>query len=142
MAGTPGDPSALITAELRIHQAPTHDVEDPTSLYTVAVHRVINVDSMGYELKFHITVNDDSVQMSFFFIKMFVVTNMVVLLIVFRNLKIEQVTAVNTSAGSEGWLEFNVTSPLATWLAAPADNHGFFVTLHPHSQPGSFIIIR
>lgn len=53
MAGTPGDPSALITAELRIHQAPPHDVEDPTSLYVVVVHRVINVDSMGYE--FHIS---------------------------------------------------------------------------------------
>lgn len=52
VAGTPGDPSALITAELRIHQAPPHDVDDPTSLYTVVVHRVINVDSMGYELKF------------------------------------------------------------------------------------------
>lgn len=57
--------------------------------------------------------------------------------VVSSNLKMEQVIAVNTSAGSEGWLEFNVTGSLATWLSAPADNRGFFVTLHPHSQPGN-----
>lgn len=48
----------------------------------------------------------------------------------------EKVAAVNTSAGSEGWLELNVTSALSAWLSSPADNRGFFITLHPHSQPG------
>ncbi|VVD04327.1 protein 60A [Leptidea sinapis] len=50
-------------------------------------------------------------------------------------MQMEKVAAVNTSAGSEGWLELNVTLALASWLGAPADNRGFFVTLHPHSQP-------
>ncbi|KAJ2953559.1 hypothetical protein O0L34_g1160 [Tuta absoluta] len=50
-------------------------------------------------------------------------------------LQMEKVAAVNTSAGSEGWLEFNVTNALGAWLSAPADNRGFFITLHPHSQP-------
>ena len=49
----------------------------------------------------------------------------------------EQVAAVNTSAGAEGWLELNVTSALGAWLSSPADNRGFFITLHPHSQPGT-----
>ncbi|CAH2104761.1 unnamed protein product [Euphydryas editha] len=47
----------------------------------------------------------------------------------------ERVAAVNTSVGAEGWLELNVTAALAKWLGAPADNLGFFITLHPHSQP-------
>ncbi|XP_026757262.1 protein 60A [Galleria mellonella] len=97
VAGGPGDPTSLLTAELRLHQASTH-TEDPTSLYKVVVHRVLNVDSMG-------------------------------------KLQLEEVAAVNTSAGSEGWLEVNVTSALAAWLTSPADNRGFFITLHPHSQP-------
>lgn len=49
----------------------------------------------------------------------------------------EKVAAVNTSAGAEGWLELNVTSALGAWLSSPADNRGFFITLHPHSQPGT-----
>lgn len=52
----------------------------------------------------------------------------------------ERIAAVNTSAGAEGWLELNVTGALATWLNAPVDNRGFFITLHPHSQPGIIII--
>ncbi|KAG6446263.1 protein 60A [Manduca sexta] len=98
VAGTPGDASSLLTAELRLHQSATHNEEDPTSLYTVVAHRVISVDNVG-------------------------------------SLQMEQVAAVNTSAGAEGWLELNVTKALATWLSSPADNRGFFVTLHPHSQP-------
>ncbi|KAL0849112.1 hypothetical protein ABMA28_013466 [Loxostege sticticalis] len=97
VAGTPGDASALLTAELRLHQAPTH-TELPTSLYTVVAHRVLSVDNLG-------------------------------------GLQLEEVAAVNTSAGAEGWLELNVTSALGAWLRSPADNHGFFITLHPHSQP-------
>lgn len=53
-----------------------------------------------------------------------------------RGMQMEQVAAVNTSASAEGWLEFNVTAALASWLGAPADNRGFFITLHPHTQPG------
>lgn len=48
----------------------------------------------------------------------------------------ERIAAVNTSAGAEGWLELNVTAALATWLNAPVENRGFFVTMHPHTQPG------
>jgi hypothetical protein len=59
------------------------------------------------------------------------------LLLHYRNLQLEKVAAVNTSASSEGWLELNVTDALAAWLAAPADNRGFFITIHPHSQPGT-----
>lgn len=47
---------------------------------------------------------------------------------------------MNTSAGSEGWLEMNVTKGLSAWLTSPADNRGFFITMHPHSQPGTFIL--
>lgn len=47
---------------------------------------------------------------------------------------------MNTSAGAEGWLELNVTSALGAWLRSPADNHGFFITLHPHSQPGTDLL--
>ncbi|KOB72951.1 Glass bottom boat, partial [Operophtera brumata] len=99
VAGTPGDASSLLTAELRLHQSPTH-TEDPTSLYTVVAHRVLSVDNLG-------------------------------------SLKLEEVARVNTSAGSEGWLEMNVTTGLAAWLTSPADNRGFFITMHPHSQPGT-----
>ncbi|XP_013200505.1 protein 60A [Amyelois transitella] len=97
VAGAPGDASSLLTAELRLHQAPTH-TEDPTSLYRVVAHRVINVDNLG-------------------------------------KMQLEEVAAVNTSAGAEGWLELNVTNALGAWLSSPADNRGFFITLHPHSQP-------
>lgn len=97
VAGTPGDASSLLAAELRLHKSSSH-TEDPTSLYTVIAHRVINVDNLG-------------------------------------GLELKQVAAVNTSAGAEGWLELNVTSALAAWLTSPADNRGFFITAHPHSQP-------
>ncbi|CAK1549825.1 unnamed protein product [Leptosia nina] len=97
VTGAPGDASSLLTAELRLHQAASHTAE-PASLYTVVVHRVINVDNLG-------------------------------------GLQMEELAAVNTSASAEGWLEFNVTGALATWLGAPADNRGFFITLHPHTQP-------
>lgn len=63
------------------------------------------------------------------------------MLICFRSIQMEQVAAVNTSAGSEGWLELNVTSALAAWLSSPADNRGFFITLHPHSQPGTYVYV-
>ncbi|XP_053625020.1 protein 60A [Plodia interpunctella] len=97
VAGAPGDASSLLTAELRLHQAPTH-TEDPTSLYRVVAHRVLSVDNLG-------------------------------------KMQLEEVASVNTSVGSEGWLELNVTSSLAAWLTSPADNRGFFITLHPHLQP-------
>ncbi|XP_037977241.2 protein 60A [Plutella xylostella] len=97
VAGAPGDASALLTAELRLHQSSTA-TENPGELYTVVVHRVISVDSKG-------------------------------------GLQLERVVATNTSAGAEGWLELNVTGALGAWLTAPADNRGFFVTVHPHSQP-------
>ncbi|CAH4003455.1 protein 60A [Pieris brassicae] len=97
VTGAPSDASSLLTAELRLHQAPTHTV-DPADLYTVVVHRVVSVDNLG-------------------------------------GMQMEQVAAVNTSASAEGWLEFNVTAALASWLGAPADNRGFFITLHPHTQP-------
>ncbi|XP_046961693.1 protein 60A [Vanessa cardui] len=97
VASAPGDASSLLTAELRLHQAPVH-TEDPTALYTVVAHRVISVDNLG-------------------------------------GIEMERIAAVNTSIGAEGWLELNVTGALATWLGAPADNRGFFITLHPHSQP-------
>ncbi|CAG9567004.1 unnamed protein product [Danaus chrysippus] len=47
-------------------------------------------------------------------------------------LQMEKVAAVNTSAASEGWLEFNVTSALATWLGAPADKTMDFSLLFTH----------
>ncbi|XP_073941649.1 TGF-beta family member glass bottom boat [Choristoneura fumiferana] len=97
VAGAPGDAAALLSAELRLHQAPARGA-DPTALYTVVAHRVISVTSLG-------------------------------------NLQLEKVAAVNTSASSEGWLELNVTAALGAWLTAPADNRGFFITIHPHSQP-------
>lgn len=49
----------------------------------------------------------------------------------------ERVTAVNTSAVADGWLEMNVTAAVSAWLTAPADNRGIFITVQPHSQPGS-----
>lgn len=58
---------------------------------------------------------------------------------VFRGLEMVRVVAVNTSASAEGWLELNVTEALAAWLGAPADNRGFFLTVHPHSQPGTLL---
>lgn len=58
------------------------------------------------------------------------------MLLLCRSLQMEKVAAVNTSAGAEGWIELNVTHALASWLSSPADNRGFFITLHPHSQPG------
>ncbi|XP_063376234.1 protein 60A isoform X1 [Cydia fagiglandana] len=96
VAGAPPS-AALLSAELRLHQAPAH-TDDPTALYTVVAHRVISVNSLG-------------------------------------NLQLEKVAAVNTSASSEGWLELNVTDALSAWLTVPADNRGFFITIHPHSQP-------
>ncbi|XP_068621103.1 protein 60A [Battus philenor] len=97
VSGAPNDPSSLLTAELRVHQAPTY-TDDPTSLYTVAAHKVLSVDNFG-------------------------------------GLQMEQVAAVNTSAGAEGWLELNVTTALLAWLTEPSENRGFFITIHPHSQP-------
>lgn len=58
------------------------------------------------------------------------------MVILYRGLQMERVAAVNTSAGAEGWLELNVTMALRAWLTEPTENRGFFITIHPHSQPG------
>ncbi|KAK9721457.1 TGF-beta propeptide [Popillia japonica] len=50
--------------------------------------------------------------------------------------ELEYVGAINTTAGYSGWLELNITAPLATWIAFPDSNKGLYLSVHPINRPG------
>lgn len=50
-----------------------------------------------------------------------------------RELKL--VDSVNTTAGSEGWMLFNVTGPLESWVAIPHSNKGLYLSVQPRDKP-------
>ncbi|KAF5297757.1 hypothetical protein FQR65_LT09931 [Abscondita terminalis] len=50
--------------------------------------------------------------------------------------ELEYITAVNTTGGSNGWLELNLTSSLTTWVAFPNSNKGLYLSVHPAEKPG------
>lgn len=50
--------------------------------------------------------------------------------------ELEYVDSVNTTAGSEGWMLFNVTGPLVSWVAIPHSNKGLYLSVQPREKPG------
>lgn len=57
----------------------------------------------------------------------------------FRERELEYIAAINTTAGFSGWLELNLTSCLATWVAFPNSNKGLYLSVHPADKPGKRI---
>lgn len=45
--------------------------------------------------------------------------------------ELEFVDSVNTTAGNDGWLLFNLTGPLSSWVAFPHSNRGLYLSVHP-----------
>ncbi|KAG8291315.1 protein 60A [Homalodisca vitripennis] len=45
--------------------------------------------------------------------------------------ELEFVDAVNTSYSQEGWLIFNMTGPLTSWVTFPQTNKGLYMSVHP-----------
>lgn len=50
--------------------------------------------------------------------------------------ELEYVAAVNTTASYSGWLELNLTSCFATWVAIPDANKGLYLSVHSVDKPG------
>jgi len=49
--------------------------------------------------------------------------------------ELEYVAAVNTTAGFTGWLELNLTSCFAAWVAISESNRGIYLSVHPINRP-------
>lgn len=49
--------------------------------------------------------------------------------------ELEFIDCVNTTAGSEGWMLFNVTGPLVSWVAIPHSNKGLYLSVQPRDKP-------
>ncbi|XP_023012342.2 protein 60A isoform X1 [Leptinotarsa decemlineata] len=50
--------------------------------------------------------------------------------------ELEYISAQNTTSGFTGWISLNVTACLATWVAFPDSNKGFYLSVHPADKPG------
>lgn len=48
--------------------------------------------------------------------------------------ELEYVDAVNTTLNNEGWLVFNVSGPVNTWIAMPSSNRGLYISVHAVSK--------
>ena len=48
---------------------------------------------------------------------------------------LELLSAVNTTADYQGWLEMNVTEGLSGWLRNPKDNRGIYIEAHAMHKP-------
>uniref|UniRef100_A0A1A9ULC3 Protein 60A n=1 Tax=Glossina austeni TaxID=7395 RepID=A0A1A9ULC3_GLOAU len=48
---------------------------------------------------------------------------------------LQPLSQLNTTADYQGWLEFNVTEALDTWLLRPKENSGFYIGAHEINKP-------
>lgn len=50
-------------------------------------------------------------------------------------IELQYVDSLNTTAQNDGWLVFNMTGPLTTWVAIPSLNLGLYLSVTPHENP-------
>jgi len=56
----------------------------------------------------------------------------------FSEIGLQYVDSLNTTAHNEGWLVFNLTGPLTTWVAIPDLNLGLYLSVTPHGHPSKY----
>lgn len=49
--------------------------------------------------------------------------------------ELEVLSAINTTADYQGWLELNVTEGLSAWLQNPKENKGIYIGAHAINKP-------